>query len=249
MVTETAKAKLKKSEAKAEKLQEKIAVAEATTKEEIKEMSSAYNVYDIELTFNGQGIAGTRQMSPSVRRDYIEHVRSGTSNFLHQALKEAGVVTEEAMEKYIESTSAGFNLDETGFYILPVPMIISLLLNAATRTKLTVIRKGAKSTLIVTSHVLPRKLYLTNGSLEPAKLEEHESFIPPQAGSGKPIVKSFMVLTNVAPLKFNLHSLNNGDITPEEMKKLWVVAQEIGLGGARRLGYGRFELSRCELIS
>lgn len=248
MVSERKKAQLKKSEAKAEELQKRIAEEEAGKP---KEMSSAYNVYDISITFLEQGIAGTRQMSGSVRHDYMEHVKSETSNFLKQALKEAGVVTEDAMEKYLESTAVVLPLDEVGFYIEPVPMVISLLLNAATRTKLTVVRKGAKSTLVQTSYVLPRKLYLTNGRLDlsPVKLLERESFIPPQGGFGKSIVKSFQVLTGIAPIEFKLYSLNNGDITSEEMKRLWVVAQEIGLGGSRRLGYGKFKLNKCELMA
>lgn len=206
-------------------------------------VSYDYDVYTIQFTFGPEGVAGSLPLGNSIRQDYARLLQAGVSNILKVALGNKEQITEDDIKAYLEKTLTVFPVDDNGFYLREV-QVISMLLNAATRTKLTVVRKGARNTLTQgTTFIKPKRLYLTDGVLDltPSKLMERESFIPNKQ-TGRSAPKSFQVLVDVKPISIELHCLRNGDISPDEMKQLWEVSQEIGLGGSRRLGYGKFVL-------
>lgn len=214
-------------------------------KEKVEQVSYDYDVYKIRFTFGPDGVAGSLPMSNSIRQDYAHLLQAGASNILKVALGNKEQITEEDIHAYLEKTLTVFPVDKSGFYLREV-QVIGMLVNAATRTKLTVTRKGARSTLTQgTTFINPKRLYLTNGVLDltPSKLVERESFIPNRA-TGRAAPKSFQALVDVKPISFELYCLKNGDISPDDMGRLWEISQEIGLGGSRRLGYGKFTLDK-----
>lgn len=196
-------------------------------KETTEKASYDYDVYKIQFTFGPDGVAASLPLSKSIRLHYAKLLQANASNQLKVALGNKDVITEEDILAYLEQTSVVFSLDEGGFYLREV-QVISMILNAATRTKLTVMRKGVKGTLTQgTTFIRPKRLYLTNGGLDmrPAPLAgeptltQEESF-PRNQQTGKSAPKSFQVLVDVKPIDIELHCLKNGDITPDEMKRL-----------------------------
>ena len=212
-------------------------------------VSYDYDVYSVQFTFGEEGVAASLPVSNSIRADYARLLQAGASNIMKIALGNKEQISEEDILAYLEKTMAVFPVDESGFYLREV-QVISMLLNAATRCKLTVLRKGARSTLTQgTCFIRPKRLHLGDGDLDltpsdltaPAELTERESFVPNKQ-TGRSAIKSFQVMTKVKPISLKFYCLRNGDITPEDMGRLWDIAQNIGLGGCRRLGFGKFSL-------
>ncbi len=220
-------------------------VAKSTNKEEVSEGKASYDydVYSIKLSFGPEGVAASLPLSSSIRNDYAKLLQAGASNIMKVALGNKEQISEEDIQAYLEKTLTVFPVDGIGFYLREV-QVISMLLNAATRCKLTVLRKGVRGTLTQgTTYIEPKRLYLSDGDLDltPSELTERESFVPNKQ-TGKSAIKSFQVMTQIKQIPLKLYCLKNGDITPDDMQRLWEISQNIGLGGCRRLGYGKFTL-------
>ena len=194
-----------------------------------------YRKYLIHIEMLEPGIAGGTPLTPNLVREHARLYGLGVSNPLKAAKIEEGEVTEEAIEAYLKRCSSGFPADVSGSYIRGF-QLNAMLKDAAQRTKATLARKGLGNTIRDGGVLFPEKLYLrSNGkTVSPIIVER-----PVKPDSGPSNIKIFQVAEGVL---FDLPCavLENGDLPDSLFRQLWIVAQGIGLGANRHLGYGRF---------
>lgn len=197
---------------------------------------------DLTLKFREQGVAGSLPAKDLAER-YSELAAVQVSNEIKKAFQEEGIATKDDVEKYLESCTSVFSVDENGFYLRPVQFIGMLCMTAA-RTKLSIQRRGMRATLIQgTTIIEPARIYLTSG-----KLSTPSRALTPKT-TGKSTIKRTMVLENTLPFNISVKWLDNGDISTEDMETLFSVGQEIGLGGDRRFGYGKFDILKLTRVN
>lgn len=194
------------------------------------------------LKFREQGVAGSLPAKDLIER-YSELAVVQVSNEIKKAFQEEGIATKEDVDRYMEGCTSVFSLDETGFYLRPVQFIGMLCMTAA-RTKLSIQRRGMRSTLIQgTTIIEPNRIYLKSG-----KLSTPSRALTP-SNTGKSTIKRTMVLENTLPFDIRVKWLDNGDISTEDMETLFTVGQEVGVGGDRRFGYGKFDILKMKRIN
>lgn len=195
-------------------------------------VETLYNRYNVRIEFLN-GLAGGTPLNSDLVRQHMRLFAEGVSNPLKYAKKVEGEVTEEAMQSHLERCSSGFPADENGAYIRGF-QFNAMLKDAAQRTKDSMKRKGLGNTIRDGGLLFPDKIYL---GATPIIIEKP---VKPDNASNATI-KIFQVVEGVK-LSVPCALLNNGDIDDELWQRLWVVAQGIGLGANRHLGYGRFRL-------
>jgi len=136
------------------------------------------------------------------------------------------------MQKYMLSCSSGFLVDDKGIYIRGY-QFNAMLKDAAQRMKATMKIKGLGNTIRDGGLLFPTKVYL---GVEPTIIER-----PVKPDNGPSNIKIFQVADGVK-LSVPCAVLENGDLTDSLFRQMWVVAQGIGLGANRHLGYGLFEV-------
>jgi len=201
-----------------------------------------WNYLRLIIKFREPGVAGNQPAEGQLER-YTKLLAVGASNEIKMQIQEEGEgsVTPETIKAYINSCTAFLPVDEEGFYIRE-NQVIGMLCMAGARTKWTTERKGMKSTLIQgTTRIEPSRLYLRNGELNvPAR-----GMNTPNSGG---VIKSAQVISGMDPIEFIIKWLDNRDITVSDMKGLLSLGQEIGLGGDRRFGYGRFDILEMQKV-
>lgn len=200
-----------------------------------------WNAIRLVIQFRGAGVAGNQPPDGQLER-YSKLLSVGASNEIKMELEQEGVVTLETVDDYIKHCTAFLPVDENGFY-LRENQIIGMLCMCGARTKWTTERKGMKSTLIQgTTRVEPPKMYFRNGKLDtPAR-----GMNTPTSGG---IIKRSQVISGMDPIEFTIRWLDNRDITCDDMKSLLSLGQEVGLGGDRRFGYGRFDILEMNKVN
>ena len=197
-----------------------------------------YRRYEVSLDFITP-IAGGTPLDTGLIASHIARFSEGVSNALKLSKKAEGEVSEEAMRKYMVSCSSGFLLDEDGIYIRGY-QINAMLKDAAQRMKATMKVKGLGNTIRDGGLLFPDRIYL---GVAPTIVER------PVHPDGKPSnIKIFQVAEGVK-LTVPCAVLENGDLPETLFGQMWTVAQGIGLGANRHLGYGRFEVSHTESMS
>jgi len=169
-------------------------------------------------------------MTPGRAAAYAQRFSLGVSNDLKAGKKNMGEVTEEAIEKYLLSASSGFDMDDKGIYIRGF-QCNAMLKDTAQRMKATMKIKGLGNTIRDGGLLFPDKIYL---NVEPRMVEK-----PVKPDNGPANIKIFQVANNVR-LTLPCAVLENGDLSDQLFRQLWVVSQGLGLGANRHLGYGRF---------
>ena len=177
------------------------------------------------------GLAGGTPLNQGMIAEHVKLFSQGVSNPLKYAKEVEGEVTEEAIEAYLKRCSSGFPADEGGAYIRGF-QFNAMLKDAAQRMKLTMQKKGMGNTIRDGGLVFPHKLYLNSESL--AVVER-----PVKPDNGPANIKIFQVAENVK-MDVPCAVLENGDLTDKNFRQMWIVAQSIGLGANRHLGYGQF---------
>lgn len=200
-------------------------------------VTSLYRTYNVTIKFHN-GIAAGTAPNQGLLTTHARLFSEGVSNDLKYAKKVEGEVTEEAIEEFIKRCSSIFRADEHGIYIADF-QIKAMLKDAAQRTKDTLKIKSLSKTLRDGGVIFPKKIYL---GVAPS-VEER----PVKPESGPANIKIFQVAEGVT-LKIPCAVLQNGDVTDDLFKKLWFVAQDVGLGANRHLGFGEFELVAFEAI-
>ena len=206
--------------------------AKSEPKEETQYLYRRYQV-DLEML---DGLAGGIPMTSGLAVNHVARFSESVSNDLKLSKKNTGEVTEEAMQKYMLACSSGFNLDSKGIYIRGF-QVNAMLKDAAQRMKATMKVKGLGNTIRDGGLHFPDRIYL---GVEPTIIEKA---VKPDNGPAN--IKIFQVAEGVN-LSLPCAVLENGDLGSELFRQIWVVAQGIGLGANRHLGYGRFAVRKIE---
>lgn len=190
-----------------------------------------YRRYTIGLQFSN-GIAGGTPVNKGLVADHIARFSAGVTNALKLSKKNEGEVSEEAMQKYMTSCSSVFPLDADGIYLRGF-QLNAMLKDAAQRMKATLRRQGLGNTIRDGGLLFPDRIYL---GVEPSIVER-----PVKPDNGPANIKIFQVAEGVK-LDIPCAILDNGDLPDELFRQMWIVAQGMGLGANRHLGYGRFRV-------
>ena len=196
------------------------------------EVTYLYRRYTVGIEFLN-GIAGGSPVDKGIVANHIAKFSAGVTNALKLSKKQNGEVTEEAMNKYMTSVSQVFPLDDDGIYIRGF-QLNAMLKDAAQRMKATLKTRGLGNTIRDGGLLFPDRIYL---GVEPTIIEKG---VKPDNGPSN--IKIFQVAEGVK-LTLPCAVLDNGDLTDKLFKQMWVVAQGIGLGANRHLGYGRFKVT------
>ena len=199
-------------------------------------IETLYSRYQVRIEFLN-GLAGGTPLNQDLVRQHMTLYAEGVSNPLKYAKKVEGEVTEAAMQSHLERCSSGFPADENGSYIRGF-QFNAMLKDAAQRTKDSMKKKGLGNTIRDGGLLFPDKVYLGQAPVIVERPVKPDS-------AAHAMIKIFQVVEGVK-LSVPCALLNNGDIEPELWQRLWVVAQGIGLGANRHLGYGRFRLTALE---
>jgi hypothetical protein len=198
-----------------------------------------WNHLHLIIQFREEGIAGNQPPDGQIER-YSKLLATGASNEVKMQLQEEGMVDTETIENYIKNCTSTLLVDENGFFIRE-NQIIGMLCMCGSRAKWTTERRGMKSTLVQgTTRVYPSKIYLKNGKI--GKVTRGINL--PTGGA----IKSAQTLSGMDPIEFTISWLDNRDITCDDMKGLLALGQEIGLGGDRRFGYGRYDILEIKKV-
>lgn len=194
-----------------------------------------YRRYTVSLHIDS--IAGGTPLNKGLVAGHIAKFSEGVSNDLKLSKKQSGEVTEEAMQKYMLAVSSGFLLDELqGIYIRGY-QFNAMYKDAAQRMKATMKQKGLGNTIRDGGLQFPDRIYL---GVPPSIVER-----PVKPDNGSANVSIFQTASDI-DLQLPCAVLDNGDLPDELFKQVWVVAQGIGIGAHRHLGYGRFEVLGIE---
>lgn len=190
-----------------------------------------YRRYSIDLHIDS--IAGGTPLNKGLVAGHIAKFSEGVSNDLKLSKKNVGEVTEEAMQKYMLAVSSGFLLDEQkGIYIRGY-QFNALVKDAAQRMKATLKQKGLGNTIRDGGLLFPDRIYL---GVEPRIVER-----PVKPDNGPANISIFQVAEDI-DLTLPCALLDNGDMSDELFRQILMVAQGVGIGAHRHLGYGRFEV-------
>ena len=193
-----------------------------------------YNRYEITLDFEGgMGIAGGTPLTVGLIAQHIRLQMLGVSNPLKASEINEGQITPEAMEEYLQRCSSGFMADENGIYLRGF-QFNAMLKDAAQRMKETVKKKGLGNTIRDGGTLFPPKIYL---SVDPVIIER-----PVKPDYGPSNIKVFQVAEPTS-LTIPCAVLDNGDLHEALFRSIWIVAQGIGIGANRHLGYGQFNVA------
>lgn len=188
-----------------------------------------YRKYSVNMEFLN-GIAGGTPLNKGLISEHMRLFAHGVSNPLKYAKEVEGEVTEEAMEAYLARCSSGFPVDQNGIYLRGF-QLNAMLKDAAQRMKATVVHKGLGNTIRDGGVLFPDRIYL---GTTPLIIER-----PVKPDNGPSNIKVFQVAEGVK-VTIPCAVLENGDLPDILWRQMWVVAQGIGLGANRHLGYGRF---------
>lgn len=184
------------------------------------------------VTLHIDSIAGGTPLNKGLVAQHIQKFAAGVSNDLKLSKKNVGEVTEEAMERYMLAVSSGFLVDNNGIYIRGY-QFNAMFKDAAQRMKATMKQKGLGNTIRDGGLLFPDKIYL---GVPPSIVER-----PVKPDNGPANISIFQTASDI-DLALPSAVLDNGDLPDELFKQIWVVAQGIGIGAHRHLGYGRFEV-------
>ncbi|MAH49852.1 hypothetical protein CMI37_28795 [Candidatus Pacearchaeota archaeon] len=191
-----------------------------------------YRRYSISLDF-ANGLAGGTPLTSNLISEHIQLFAQGVSNPLKYAKQVEGEVTEEAMQAHLARCSSGFPADEDGIYLRGF-QFNAMLKDAAQRMKATVSKKGLGNTIRDGGLLFPHRIYL---DAEPLIIER-----PVKPDNAPSNIKVFQVAEDVH-LTIPCAVLENGDLPDKLFRQMWIVAQGIGLGANRHLGYGQFKVT------
>lgn len=194
-------------------------------------MTIEYHSFNVSLQFRN-GMAGGTPVSRSLTGDYARLVQSEQSNVLKQSLVDAGVVTEEAIQKYLEKCSSLFSRDEEGQPCVRHYQVTALLRDASRLLAIWGATGGLLQKTIQNGGVLVPETMPIAGDF---RFEER-----PVAPGGKASIAIFEVVEK-ARVEFTMRVLQNKALSDDVVQDLWTQAQETGLGSFRHLGYGKFD--------
>ena len=162
---------------------------------------------------------------------HISKFSEGVSNALKLSKKNEGEVSEEAIAKYMLSCSSGFLLDDDKGIFIRGYQCNAMFKDAAQRMKATMKIKGLGNTIRDGGLLFPDRIYL---GTEPTIIER-----PVNPDNAPANIKIFQTARSIK-LTLPCAVLDNGDLSDQLFRQIWVVSQGIGIGANRHLGYGHF---------
>lgn len=194
-----------------------------------------YRKYTISLEMQN-GIAGGSPATTGLAAAHATRFSNEVSNALKLSKKQEGEVSEEAIQAYMLSCSSVFPLDDGGIYVRGY-QFNAMIKDAAQRMKATLKHKGLGNTIRDGGLLFPAKVYL---GVKPTIIEK-----PVKPDNGPANIRIFQVAEGVK-LVVPCAILDNGDLSDELFRQIWTVAQYVGLGANRHLGYGQFTVSKID---
>ncbi len=194
-----------------------------------------YTQYQVSLKFRN-GVAGSIPLDQNLVRRYIDLYGEGVSNMLKVGKAREGVVTEEAMDAFIKAATTVFRIDGEGPYLANF-QINAMLRDAAKMANIRGSSTGLLAFSIMNGGIVaPERIHLGK---EPHLTER--PIAPIDRGVRRASLAVFQIVEN-AEIQFPLRVIENNELPQERLSLMWEIAQEIGLGGFRHLGYGKFDL-------
>ena len=215
-----------------------VATQKKTSGTEAEQEAPLWRRYMVTLRFIDD-IAGGKPASKQLISSHIQLFSNRATNPMKLSFITEGEVSEEAMEEHLERCSTVFLADAIGMYLRGY-QCNAMLKDAAQRTKDTIKNKGLNNQIRDGGLHFPNRLYLRDGAViveTPSKPENANSSI-----------KRFQTITQ-PELRFECAVLNGTELTDQLFRRTWDVAQGIGLGANRHLGYGRFRVQQLEDIT
>ena len=197
----------------------------------------AYKTYHCRLEFRN-GLAGGQPLTRDLAHEYARRYQARVTSELALSRKEEGEVTHEAIDKFIEGITSVFPFDEEGAYIQG-HQVIAMLRDALSLSKLG---KGTKATFL--------KFMIQNGGVTVPPRIRLDSEPEMRSRPVSPEVKGRRVssiarfeVASEAKVEFDLGVIQNDELNKTELRQLFTVGGEVGLGSFRHLGWGKFDLA------
>jgi hypothetical protein len=208
-------------------------------------------------TLHLHSMAGGVPVHPNVLKGHLERKTEAPDKIIRrevaEAMVEQGMTMDEAIDKLAdEKGHVGFRRDEHGLYIGGFQLKAGLveaanIAVASGRLKkggwgLHSANRGVMSWLKEHVFVVEDRLYL--GVEEPTGTEQ--SFIAKVTPKGP--VSAIQNTDYVDDAKIDFTVETDWDFDPEEWAAIWTTGEREGLGAARKMGYGRYEVVRWEAL-
>lgn len=194
-----------------------------------------YTTYSVSLKFRN-GVAGSVPLDSNLVRRYIDLYGEGVSNMLKVGKAREGVVSEEAMDAFIKAATTVFRVDGQGPYLAGF-QVNAMLRDSAKMAGIRGASTGLLGFSIMNGGVVPPdRIHLGK---EPHLTER--PIAPIDRGVRRASLAVFQIVEG-AEVVFELKVIDNNEFPRERLDLIWSVAQEVGLGGFRHLGYGKFDL-------
>lgn len=214
-------------------------------------MGQLIPTYDVELTFTAE-LVGASPMSQNLIHEYMQAIMSGESNPLKRAVKEQGLADEAAIRTFVEKSTGLHYHDSRGYPYIPGFNVAAMLFSTAKLLGIRGAPTGALGKVLSGGLILPHKIGVTPAS---GYEESDPAFITRatqpwgQTGYRQPTLSQFEAFHAGAKIGFNMGVMDGQVVNGELLKDLFEasgISREGGLGGHRKLGYGKFVVSRFQ---
>ena len=203
-------------------------------------------------------IAGGVPVNPNVLRGHLERKTGEPDDLIRDeivaAMAEHGLTMEEALDKLSgEKGHVGFRRDDQGLYIGGFQLKAALreaanIAVASGRLKkggwgLHSANRGILSWLAEHVFVLEDRLHL--GRAEPDGT--NQSFIAKVTPKGPTSAIQYTDYVEDAKVEFTVET--DWEFSDDEWATIWTTGEREGIGAARKMGYGRYDVTRWERIA
>lgn len=183
-------------------------------------------------------VAGGNPVSTNLISDYIAAISSGHSNPVKAALATDGVVTDEAIQKFLEKATGLHYRDIEGPYLCDY-MIQANLRAAAIALNIRGAKTGALHNVLTQGVLMPPKLRLLGDA---DSMFITRAIQPWDKGYRQPTLATFEVIPAGAEVAFPITVADEKELPKERLRMLLDWGGSIGLGAKRGLGYGKYEV-------
>jgi hypothetical protein len=208
-------------------------------------------------TLHFHNIAGGVPVDPNVLKGHLERKTQAPDDIIRdqvvEAMAEHGLTVDEAIEKLSgEKGHIGFRRDETGLYIGGFQLKAGLreaanIAVASGRLKkggwgLHSANRGILSWLAEHIFIVEDRLYL--GVSEPTGT--NQSFIAKVTPKGP--ISAIQYTDYVEDAKVDFTVETDWEFSEEEWATIWTTGEREGIGAARKMGYGRYDVVKWDRL-
>ncbi len=194
-------------------------------------------VFTVKLRFS-RPVAGGNPVSTNLISDYVAALESGQSNPVKAALATDGVVTDEAIHKFLEKCTGLHYRDAEGPYICDY-MVQANLRAAAIALAIRGAKAGALHNVLTHGLLMPPRIRLVGDA---DSTFTTRAIQPWDKGYRQPTLATFEVIPAGAEVEFTVAVADEKELPKDRLKMLFAWGGNIGLGAKRALGYGKYEV-------